>query len=80
MSLPHDAYERVKKLRQEVPRISPAAEKMVDRPRESLPPIEACLDNIPENVSCLQRREEDVSFSCPHTDPVAECCDPNKRV
>ncbi|CAH2068628.1 unnamed protein product, partial [Iphiclides podalirius] len=81
MRLPHDAYERARKLRQDVPMISPAAERVAHLPRDELPPVEACSEQRTEDTPCPQRQEEDVAFSCPHSEPTAACCaDTNIRL
>ncbi|XP_068629097.1 EF-hand domain-containing protein 1-like [Battus philenor] len=79
MRLPHDAYEKVKKLRQDVTKISPAAEKLAGLPREDFPPVSTCMETKTEVVPCPPHKEEDVAFSCPRAEPGAPCCDPEKR-
>ncbi|CAG5017885.1 unnamed protein product [Parnassius apollo] len=80
MRLPKDAYERVKTLRQQIPRISPEAERVAGFPREASPPLENCMKPQTEEYnSCPPHKEEDVAFSCPHTEPRMPCCDPSKR-
>lgn len=80
MRLPPDGYERVKKLRRDVPEISPAAMRVADYPRLPPPSVETCLHPPPEQADpCAKKKEEDVSFACPHVEPRLPCCDPEKR-
>lgn len=79
MRLSPDAYEKVKKLRRDIPEISPAATRVAEHPREPSPPVEACLNPPPEPTGPCAKKKEDVSFACPHVKPVMPCCDPNKR-
>ncbi|XP_075982784.1 EF-hand domain-containing protein 1-like [Anticarsia gemmatalis] len=80
MRLSPDAYERVKKLRREVPEISPAATRIADYPRLSPPPVDACINPPPEQTGpCARKKEEDVAFACPHVEPKKPCCDPDLR-
>ncbi|XP_045542556.1 EF-hand domain-containing protein 1 [Papilio machaon] len=79
MRLPHDAYEKVKKLRQDVPKISPQAERLAAYPREEFPPVGTCKEVIAEEGPCSKQTKEDVAFSCPRVEPELPCCDPDKR-
>lgn len=79
MRLPHDAYEKVKKLRQDVPKISPQAERLSAYPREDFPPVSTCKDVLVEEGPCAKQTKEDVAFSCPRVEPGLPCCDPDKR-
>ncbi|XP_037300618.1 EF-hand domain-containing protein 1 [Manduca sexta] len=80
MRLSPDAYDRVKKLRRDVPEISPAAARVADQPREPILPVEACLEAPAEATEpCAPRQEEDVSFACPHPEPRLPCCDPDRK-
>ncbi|XP_053602029.1 EF-hand domain-containing protein 1-like [Plodia interpunctella] len=80
MRLAPDAYERVKKLRREVPLISPAAARIADYPPLPQPDVETCVNPPPEETGpCAPKKEEDVAFACPHVEPKMPCCDPEKR-
>lgn len=75
-----DAFERVKKLRHEVPEISPAAVRVADYPHLPPSPLGECVNAPPEATGlCASKKEEDVSFACPHVEPQKPCCDPYKR-
>ncbi|CAG9782994.1 unnamed protein product [Diatraea saccharalis] len=79
MKLPQDAYERAKKLRRDVPEISPAAVRIADHPRVPPPSVETCVHPPPEATGpCAQTKEEDVAFTCPHVEPKLPCCNPDK--
>ncbi|CAH4030789.1 unnamed protein product [Pieris brassicae] len=78
MRLSPDAFEKVKKLRRDVPEISPAAARVAEHPREPPPPVEACL-KAPAPISPCAKKKEDVAFACPHVKAVMPCCDPDKR-
>ncbi|XP_022820957.1 EF-hand domain-containing protein 1-like [Spodoptera litura] len=80
MKLAPDAYEQVKKLRRDVPVISPAATRLADYPR--LPPeaVDTCVNPPPEDTGpCAPRKEEDVAFACGHVEGKKPCCDPLER-
>lgn len=80
MKLAPDAYERVKKMRQEVPNIAPAAARITDYPRLPEAPLDTCAQPPPEQSGpCGAPRDEDVAFSCPHVEPKLPCCDPDER-
>ncbi|KAI8429918.1 hypothetical protein MSG28_000389 [Choristoneura fumiferana] len=80
MKLAPDAYEKVKKLRREVPEISPAAVRVAEHPRTEPPPVDACVNPPPEaSGPCAPQKVEDVAFACPHVEPRIPCCDPDKR-
>ncbi|XP_028038206.1 EF-hand domain-containing protein 1-like [Bombyx mandarina] len=80
MKLPSDAYERVKRLRQDVPQISPAAGRVAALPREPAPPVQACTNPPHEETGpCAPMKPEDVAFECAHVKPGLPCCDPDKR-
>lgn len=79
MRLQSDAYDKVKEFRRDVPQVSPAAVRIADYPREPMPPVETCVKPL-EPLGPCERREKDVSFSCPHVEPRLPCCDPDKRV
>ncbi|CAH2208387.1 jg26903 [Pararge aegeria aegeria] len=80
MRLSPDAYEKVKKLRREVPEISPAATRIADYPREPAPPVDVCVHPPPEATGPCARKTEDVSFSCPHLEPKPPCCVPKDAI
>ncbi|KAH9634053.1 hypothetical protein HF086_001255 [Spodoptera exigua] len=80
MKLAPDAYEQVKKLRRDVPVISPAATRVADYPR--LPPdsVDTCVHPPSTDTgACAPRKEEDVSFACRHVEAKKPCCDPLER-
>lgn len=80
MKLAPDAYERVKKLRREVPEISPAAARVAEYPPEPFPDVGVCVNPPPEATGpCAPMKKEDVAFACPHVEPKIPCCDPDKR-
>ncbi|CAH0600471.1 unnamed protein product [Chrysodeixis includens] len=80
MRLPPDAYERVKKLRRDVPEISPAAARVADYPRMAPPAVDTCVHPPPEATGpCAPHKEEDVAFACPHVEPRIPCCNPDKH-
>ncbi|XP_047523227.1 EF-hand domain-containing protein 1-like [Pieris napi] len=78
MRLSPDAFEKVKKLRRDIPEISPAAARVAEHPRELPPPAEACL-KAPAPINPCAKKKEDVAFACPHVKAVMPCCDPDKR-
>ncbi|XP_023949094.2 EF-hand domain-containing protein 1-like [Bicyclus anynana] len=79
MRLSPDAYEKVKKLRRDVPEISPAAIRIADYPREPAPSVDACVNPPPEHTGPCATKTEDVSFACPHVEPKMPCCVPDNN-
>lgn len=80
MRLSADAYEKVKKLRRDIPDISPAAARMAEYPRLRQPTVGECLHPPPEAMGpCAPMKEEDVAFACPRVEPILPGCNPDKR-
>lgn len=80
MRLSPDAYDRIKKLRHDVPVVSPAATRVADYRREPAPSVDSCMHSPPEAAGpCTPTKEEDVSFTCPRVEPGLPCCNADKR-
>ncbi|XP_052753824.1 EF-hand domain-containing protein 1-like [Galleria mellonella] len=78
MRLSPNAYEKIKKLRSDVPEISPAATRVSHYPQLSTT-VESCVNPQEATGPCAPRKEEDVAFSCSHVEPIKPCCDSDKK-